>query len=131
MHYENPGVDSYKHYKDKNVYVIPTAVDVLGMEEALSEIARLVLKLASGDALSSASEDGYIPRGVRVIDNVDKPGKQRAIDNLTMIQTIRNNYQHKSLISNDKFCHNEFPRQHFMRTNINGGFYEEQNLFSY
>jgi len=74
MHYENPGVDSYKHYKDKNVYVIPTAVDVLGMEEALLEISRLVLKLASGDALSSASEDGYIPRGVRVIDNVDKPG---------------------------------------------------------
>ena len=82
MHIENPEVDSYKKYKDLNVYIISTAADVSGMEEALSAMSRLFLNRASGATLGSASEDGYIPRGVRVIDKVDKPGKQRAIEML-------------------------------------------------
>ncbi len=82
MHIENPAVATYKQYKDMKVFVLPTAADVAGMEDALSRMAKFVSKLASGASIESAAEEGYIPQGTRVIKTVDKSGKERTIDML-------------------------------------------------
>jgi len=82
MHSENPGVDTYKQYKDSKVFVLPTADNVAGMEDALARMAKLVLKLASGVAIGPASEEGYMPRGIRVMERADKRGVERAVDML-------------------------------------------------
>ena len=82
MHIENPAVATYKQYKDLHVFVLPTAADVAGMVDALSKMAKFVSKLTSGATIGQAAEEGYIPRGVRVMEKVDKNGKERAIDML-------------------------------------------------
>ena len=82
MHIENPAVATYKQYKDRGVFVLPTAADVAGMEDALSRMAKFVSKLVPGANIGSAAEEGYIPQGIRVIKTVNKSGKERAIDML-------------------------------------------------
>ncbi len=82
MHIENPGVEFYKQYKDKKVFVFPTSEAVSGMEDALSKMSQCVSKLASGAIMGSASEEGYIPRGFRLNEFVSKSGVERAIDML-------------------------------------------------
>ena len=80
MYAESPGVEIYKQYKDKGVFVVPTSEAASGMGEALSKMARFASKLVKGDAIGSASEEGYIPRGFRLDDVVDKSGAERAVD---------------------------------------------------
>ncbi|MBI4320512.1 MAG: glycine/betaine/sarcosine/D-proline family reductase selenoprotein B [Chloroflexi bacterium] len=82
MHPENPGVDAYRQYRNSAVYALPTAGDASGMEDALSRMARLVTKLAIGSAVGSASEEGYIPRGFRLVRFGSKSGAKRAVDML-------------------------------------------------
>lgn len=82
MYIENPGLVGYQQYKDVGVIAFPTAKGVSGMEEALSTMARCVLKMASGSPIGSASEEGYIPRGLRVIEVVKDTGAKRAVDML-------------------------------------------------
>ncbi|MBA7693365.1 Glycine reductase complex component B subunit gamma [subsurface metagenome] len=82
MHTENAAVATYQQYKNAKVFVIPTAADVAGMADALSKMAKLASKLASGATIAPATEEGYIPRGIRVMENVDQSGKDRAIDML-------------------------------------------------
>jgi len=82
MHIENPGVDTYKQYKDIRLVLFQTAEAVRGMEEALSKMARCILKLATGSPLGPPSEEGYIPRGIRIEEFVSKTGAERAIDML-------------------------------------------------
>ena len=82
MFVENPGVDGYRHYKDRRVFLLPTSDALTGMEEALSGMAKFVSKLASGSDMGTAAEEGYLPRGIRLDVDVDKSGAQRAIDML-------------------------------------------------
>jgi len=82
MYVENPGVDAYRQYKDRRVFVLPTSDAIAGMEDALSRMARFASKLASGSTVGSASEEGYIPRGFRPQEVVSKSGVERAIDML-------------------------------------------------
>lgn len=82
MHVENPGVDSYKQYKDARIFLFPTSDSVTGMEDALSKMARCVSKLATGVFMDPASEEGYIPRGIRRDVVVSKTGAERTIDML-------------------------------------------------
>lgn len=82
MFMENPGVDAYRQFKDKKVFILPTGVDASGMEDALSKMARFVLKLAAGSTIGPASEEGYIPRGLRVLERVSESGAKRGIDML-------------------------------------------------
>lgn len=79
---ENPALAQYKQYKDMNVFAFPTSEDVTGMEEALSRMASFVSKLATGSAIGPASDEGYIPRGIRHHTVVSKSGAERAIDML-------------------------------------------------
>ncbi len=82
MHPENPGVETYQQYKDGRVFIFPTTGSVSGMEEALSKMASFISKLAAGLATGSASEEGYIPRGFRLVELASKSGVDRAVDML-------------------------------------------------
>jgi glycine reductase complex component B subunit gamma len=75
MHPENPGVDAAGE-----AYVVPTAVNVAGMRDALPRVARLAKALAEKRELGPPDEEGYIPRGPRRNYFADRPGAERAID---------------------------------------------------
>ncbi len=78
MSVENPGVDGYRQYKDQKVFLLPTSKIVTGMDDALARMAKFVSKLASGSAVGSALQEGYIPRGFRLDEVEDKTGAERA-----------------------------------------------------
>ena len=75
MHPENPGVDAAG-----KAYIVPTAVNVAGMRDALPRLAKLAAALAEGRELGSAEEEGYLPRGFRRNYFAEKTGAERAID---------------------------------------------------
>jgi betaine reductase len=75
MHPENPGVDAAG-----KGYVVPTAVNVAGMRDALPRLARLAAALAEGRELGAPDEEGYLPRGPRENYFADKSGAERAVD---------------------------------------------------
>lgn len=75
MHPENPGVGAAGR-----AYVVPTAVNVAGMRDALAALGRLGSTLAAGRELGPPAQEGYLPRGFRRNRFVDKIGAERAID---------------------------------------------------
>ncbi len=77
---DNPAVLKYKQYKNGRMYIFPTSDQLTGMEEALSKIASFVSKLAIGEGVPRASEDGYIKRGIRIPWIANKIGAKRAVD---------------------------------------------------
>ena len=64
----------------RELVAVPTGLDVVEMPAILGRMAALGLKLAWGGALGQASEDGYIPRGIRRLVTKDKVGYERALD---------------------------------------------------
>lgn len=82
MSIDNPAVAGYKQYKDRKAFCLPAAQDVTGMEDALSRMAEFVSKLAVSSVIGPASQEGYIPRGIRVSAITDKSGAKRAVDML-------------------------------------------------
>jgi glycine reductase complex component B subunit gamma len=76
MHEENPGVAAAAG----KVLVVPTAVNVAGMRQALPDMARLAGALASGRELGPPEEEGYLPRGFRRNYHAEKRGAERAIE---------------------------------------------------
>lgn len=77
---ENPGVELYRKQKADRVYLVPTARTVSGMPEALSRMADLVLRLASGAGLGAPEDEGFLPRGVRTIAQAKETGARRAVE---------------------------------------------------
>jgi glycine reductase len=75
MHEENPGVGAAE-----GALIVPTAVNVAGMREALPRMAALAAVLVSGRELGPPEEEGYLPRGFRRNRLAEKPGAERAID---------------------------------------------------
>ena len=82
IHLENPGIETYRHYKDRRVFAFPTTELASGMEGALSTMVQFVSKLAEGSAIGPPSKEGYIPRGFRSDEIVSKSGAERAVDML-------------------------------------------------
>ena len=82
MNVMNPAIEGFKQYKDRRVFALPTSESARGMEDALSRMAKFILKLASGSTIGSASEEDYIPRGFRVTEFVSKSGAERMVDML-------------------------------------------------
>jgi glycine reductase len=82
MHPDNPGVESYKQFKNKDIYLFPTSGSVTGMKDAMQTLAQSVLKLAAGSSLGTPSEGGYLPRGIRSLEFVEKMSANRAIEML-------------------------------------------------
>jgi len=75
MHEENPGVAAVGR-----AVVVPTAPNVAGMRDALPRLAALAGRLAHGERLGPAEEDGYLPRGLRRNRQYDRTGAERAVD---------------------------------------------------
>ena len=75
MHEENPGVGSAE-----GTLLVPTAVNVAGMREALPRMARLAEALVSGRELGPPDQEGYLPRGFRRNRMAEKSGAERAVD---------------------------------------------------
>ncbi len=75
MHPENPGVDAAG-----KAYIVPTALNVAGMRDALPRLARLAAALAEGRALGGAEDEGYLSRGFRRNYFARSTGAERAID---------------------------------------------------
>lgn len=75
MHEENPGVGAAG-----SAYVVPTAVNVAGMRDALPQLGGLASALASGRELGAAEEEGYLTRGFRRNYVAEKTGAERAVE---------------------------------------------------
>ena len=82
MEPENPGVGVYRDYHNDKVFVLPTAETASGMARALTALAPFACRLANGEEIGPANVEGYLPRGIRRLVRVDRPGVDRAIDML-------------------------------------------------
>ena len=82
MHEENPGVGTYREFVNARVYCLPTAEATTGMNDALTRLARLAIRLARGEEIGSAAKEGYIGRGIRRIEKTDRRGATRAVEML-------------------------------------------------
>jgi glycine/betaine/sarcosine/D-proline reductase family selenoprotein B len=78
----SPAIPIYKRYKNRRVYAFPTAENVAGMKAALDKIAKGIMKCGSRGALGPAVEEGYIPRGLRIFETMDKSAVERAVEML-------------------------------------------------
>jgi len=78
MYEENPGADMYK----KDAYVIKTGKSAAKMRTAIPAMASLLGKLARGEKLGTADEEGYMLKGLRVNIFYEKRGSERAVDML-------------------------------------------------
>lgn len=75
---ENPAVEVYHD----RVVIVPTGNSAAGMKDAMEAIARVGLKLAAGERLRPAAEEGTIPLGYRANWVVETPASIRAVDML-------------------------------------------------
>ena len=82
MHDENPGVSAYREFANSQIYCLPTAATAAGMPDALKSIAKFALRVARGESIGSAQQEGYIGRGIRRLEKTDRRGVDRAIDML-------------------------------------------------
>lgn len=82
MHEENPALGTYRERADSRVFLLPTAETAAGMAEALKALAKFAVRLARGESIGPAQQEGYIARGIRRLERTDRPGVERAIDML-------------------------------------------------
>jgi betaine reductase len=88
MHEENPGIETYRDFANPRVYCLPTAETAVGMTDALKRLAEFALRLARDETVGSARREGYIPRGIRRLEQAKRPGAERAIKML--LKKIKN-----------------------------------------
>ena len=78
MFEDNPGVIAHR----QDIYCVPTGKSAIEMPAVLRKMAALGLKLCGGAELGTASEEGYLPRGLRKFVTRDRSGAERAADML-------------------------------------------------
>ncbi len=78
MHPDNPGAVSAL----PDVYVVPTGETSADMQQALSGMTRLALKLGRGEDVGAAEHEGYLPRGIRRVYDRQELGYKRALNML-------------------------------------------------
>jgi glycine reductase len=61
-------------------YIVPTGPNVASMREAVAAMASLAGRLAVGEPVGSAEDEGYLPRGIRVNVLSTRTGAERAVD---------------------------------------------------
>jgi betaine reductase len=82
MEAENPGMSVYRDCRNEKVFLFPTAETAVGMPQALSSMAPFAVRLATGAVIGSATQEGYISRGIRRLQRTGRSGVDRAIDML-------------------------------------------------
>ena len=75
MYPENPGVLTNR----RDIVIVPTGESPAEIPAVVREIVRIGLKLANGEQLRPADEEGYISRGIRKLGNRDEPAARRAV----------------------------------------------------
>ncbi len=93
MHPENTGVLTHRLH----ITAVPTSTEASGMQPAIAAMARLGVRLAAGEELGSAVEDGYIPRGIRKEKLHDLNGADRAF-NMMMARVNGEEYLSEVLV---------------------------------
>ena len=78
MYVENPGADMFA----QDVYIISTRNSAAGMRDAVKKLVPLAQKLVSGEPIGASSEEGYLPRGIRVNLFEKDRGAKRAVEML-------------------------------------------------
>ena len=76
MYIENPGADMFK----KSVYIVSTKDSAVGMRDAVAKMVPLAMKIAKGEEIGTAEEEGYMERGIRQNYFAEKRGSERAVD---------------------------------------------------
>jgi glycine reductase len=64
---DNPAVALHRG----ETYILPTPATAVGMGDAMARLAAFSMRLAAGDPIGAAEEEGYLPRGRRL--NVLRP----------------------------------------------------------
>ncbi len=75
---ENPAVEIYR----RDAYIYPCAETAVGMRKDLPGFSRLALKLGKNGKLGPNVVDGYMPRGYRYNEYVEKNAAERSIEML-------------------------------------------------
>lgn len=75
MYAENPGVDLYH----QDVHIVQTGDSVRTMDDAITKMVGLALKLAEGRPIGKPAEEGYFPRGILVNEVRNQNGAARAV----------------------------------------------------
>lgn len=78
MYPDNAAVITHR----RELLAVPTGLDATEMQDILSRMAELGLKLVSGQVLGPAKEEGYIPSGRRELAFKKETGSTRALDML-------------------------------------------------
>lgn len=78
MNAENPAGPMYS----PQMHIAATGPSPASMELALRGMAQLATKLAAGEELGPAADEGYLPRGIRRQGFRDEPGYLRAVNML-------------------------------------------------
>jgi glycine reductase len=73
---EAPAVDVYR----SRIVMVPTGDSAAGMKEAVAGLVKVGMRLAAGEPLGPAAEDGRIPMGYRKAVVTDVPVARRALD---------------------------------------------------
>lgn len=80
MSMENPGTE----FRRRKVYILPSGESVQSMGEIVPRLLRFGIKLAQRRRLGSADAEGYLPRGIRYNERVEKTAAERAVDMLLL-----------------------------------------------
>jgi glycine reductase len=75
---ENPAVEIFR----RDAYIYPCAETAAGMRKDLPGFSRMVLKLGKNGSLGPAIAEGYLPRGFRYNEYVEKSAAARSIEML-------------------------------------------------
>lgn len=78
MYEENPGVDSFK----RDCYIVATGNSAADMRKSAPKLAAFALKLAKGEEIGTAKEEGYFSKGVRKNIFREERGATRAVNML-------------------------------------------------
>ena len=78
MYRENPGVDSFR----KDAYIVETGDSAADMRKAAPKLAAFALRLARGEKIGSASDEGFFSRGIRKNVFLEDRGSKRAVEML-------------------------------------------------
>lgn len=83
LHPENPGVVVHR----SKVYAVPASASAAGMRDAMGRMVRLGIRLAAGAGLGTATEEGFIPRGIRQNVFSERNAAERAVE--LLVRKIR------------------------------------------
>jgi glycine reductase complex component B subunit gamma len=75
MHPDNPAIEAHR----RTLYILPTGSSAADMRRALGELAAFALKLGDKQPIGSAAREGYLPRGFRRNEHVERTAAERLL----------------------------------------------------